>query len=414
MLQIRKRLLNAWNVFRGRDPTEYQYISSMGYSQDYRNSRTNYSGINNRTTLVSIYNKIAVDVSNIPFRHVYLDEDDKYKSTVNSNLNEVLKLDANIDQTGKELIRDVVLTTLNNGVSALVPTYTTEDPLKTESYDIKEARVGRIVSWSSYHIKVEVYNVESGRKEEITLPKSICPIIENPFYAVMNEPNSTVSRLRNVQGQIDKMNSDAAQGKFNLIIQAPYAIRTKNKQQMSDMRRQEIEEQLSNSPHGIAYLDATEHVIQLNRPLENDLWRQYQDLQTEMLNEMGIAKEIFDGTANEVQQMNYYDRVITPFLFTISEAIERRWLSKTARTQKQAIRYFRNPFVSVPLSNIADVFDKLKKNEVITANECRSEIGLKPIDDGRADRLVNASINVQENINEEKNIDKDDNEIQNE
>lgn len=415
MISIRERLKNVFSVFRGRDPTSYTPTTYNNYyASTASQNRPRFNPRISRSNLVSIYNKIAIDVSSVPINHVRLDDEGKYSETIKGPLNDVLTLDANLDQTGRELIRDAVMTMLNDGSCAIVPIYTNGDPYKTDSFTVEEARVGSIVQFMPYHVKVNVYNIEHGRREDVIVPKSQCVLLENPFYAVMNEPNATGMRLINTLNQIDEQNSEAARGKFNLIIQSPFAARSKKNQELSKIRRQEIEDQLTNSPHGIAYIDASDHVIQLNRALENDLWQQAQDLQAELLNQIGVAKEVFDGTADEHQQMNYFDRVVTPILKIIIEGIERKWLSKTARSQGQAIRYFRDPFSSVPLSNIADIFDKMKKNEIMSSNECRSVLGLKPVDNERANELVNAAINVKEDVEEKKEVVNEEEEIQNE
>lgn len=401
MASLKTRFKNAWNIFRGRDPTEPLYYPYDRYS--YQPNRLRMNGQIMKSMLISMYNKIAIDVSQVEINHVKLDENKKYLETLyNSNLNNLLTLEANIDQTGTEFIRSAVMEMLNDGCCALVPTSTTENIYQTDSYEVQEARIGKIISWSPYSIIVELYNEETGRLETISVWKKHAVILENPFYAVMNEPNATGQRLIRTLNQIDQQNADVARGKWNLIIQTPWAVRSKGKRDLSENRLKEIENQLSNSPHGIAYLDANESVIQLNRAIGNDLWNQAKDLQEELLNQLGISIGVFNGTANDQEMLNYYDRVVNPILGAIAKGIERKWLTPTARTQGQSVRYFRNPFSSVPLSNIADVFDKMKSNEIMTSNECRANVGLKPINDGRADELINASINVQENVNEKK------------
>ena len=403
MANFKTRFKNAWNIFRGRDPTEPFYYP---YESSYQPNRPRMNGKITKSMLISMYNKIAIDVSQVEINHVKVDENKKYLETFyNSNLNNLLTLEANIDQTGTEFIRSAVMTMLNDGCCALVPTSTTANMYQTDSYEVQEARIGKITGWAPYSITVELYNEETGRVETINVLKKHAVILENPFYAVMNEPNATGQRLIRTLNQIDQQNADAARGKWNIIIQAPWAIRSKGRRNLTEDRQKEIEDQLSNSPHGIAYLDANEKVIQLNRAIDNDLWNQAKDLQEELLNQLGISINVFNGTANDQEMLNYYDRVVNPILGTIAKGIERKWLTQTARTQGQSIRYFRNPFSSVPLSNIADVFDKMKSNEIMTSNECRANVGLKPINDGRADELINASINVQENVSEKKEVD---------
>lgn len=385
-----ERFKSAYNAFMGRAPTSpTMYYGGYGTRPD----RTRHKIQNERSIINSIYNRISVDSSSIDIKHVKLNDKGDYESTIEDKLNRVLTLDANVDQTGRFLIRDLVYSMMDEGTIALVPTDTTTDPNKTESYEVLEARVGKIIEWYPKHVKVEVYNENNMRKEQIILEKRYTPIIENPFYSIMNEPNSTLQRLIRVLNQLDRVNEENSSGKMDLIVQLPYPVKNPAKQKIAEDRRKSIEAQLTNSKYGIAYIDGTEKVIQLNRAVENNLWTQAKELKEDLFNQMGLTMGILNGTADDKTMLNYYTRIIEPILTAIVEEIERKWLSKKAQTQKQAIRFFRDPFKLVPVLELAEIADKFTRNEIMSSNEIRSEIGLVPSDDPNADKLRNANLN---------------------
>lgn len=410
MPSLGERLKNSWNAFLGRDPTEWSgdYMYG-GYS--YRPDRVRLSRTSLRSIVSTIYNRIAVDVSQIDIRHVRLDDEDKYKETIDSYLDYTISKSANLDQTGRSMIRDVVISMFDEGCVAIVPIDTTENPKKTESYDIYSMRVGKITQWFPYEVRVELYEEQKMQKREIILPKRMVAIVENPFYIIMNEPNSIGQRLIRVLNQLDQFNDDVAARRLDMIVQLPYVAKSEEQQKRANQRQKQIEEQLVGSKYGVAYLDGTERVVQLNRPLENNLWEQAQEYTAQLYNELGLTQSIFDGTADEKTILNYYDRTIEPILSAITEEMERKWLSRTAISQKQAIRYFRDPFKLVPVSQIAEIADKFTRNEIMSSNELRSVIGLKPSDDPKADQLINANLNHTPEELEERGITKN---IQNE
>ena len=388
-----ERVKNSWNAFMGRDPAvKSYYYGGFGSRPD----RVTLSRGNDKSIVASIYNQIAVDVSQINFRHVRVDEEDYYVEDIDDSLNRIFKINANLDQTGRQFIHDLVLSMIDEGSVAIVPVDTNVDPLTHDAFDIYSCRVGKIVGWFPQHVRVEVYNENNGKKEELLLPKRIVPIIENPFYMVMNEPNSTLQRLIRVLNQIDRLNEQNAAGKMDLIIQVPYSIKGQARKNMAEERRKDIEGQLTGSQYGIAYIDGTERVIQLNRAVENNLWNQAKDLMEELFNQLGMAKSIFDGTADEKTMLNYYNRTIDPICARIVEAIIYKWFTKTAISQGQSLKYFRDPFKLVPVEQLAEITDKFTRNEVLTKNEIRSIIGKKPSDDPKADMLRNSNINHPE------------------
>lgn len=398
-----ERFKSAYNAFMGRAPTttNFYYGSSSGNRPD----RTRHRIQNERSIVNSIYNRIAVDSSSIDVKHVKLNEKGNYESTIDDSLNRVLTLDANVDQTGRALLRDYVYSILDEGCVALVPTDTTADPNFTDAYEVIEARTGRIVEWYPKHVKVEVYDENTGRKDQIVLEKRYVPIVENPFYSIMNEPNSTLQRLLRVLNQLDRVNEQSAAGKMDLIVQLPFMTKTESKQRYAEERRKSIEAQLTGSQYGIAYIDGTEKVIQLNRPVENNLWTQAKELREELFEQMGITMEILNGTADEKTMLNYYSRIIEPILTAIIEEIERKWLSKTAITQRQGVRFFRDPFKLVPVLDIAEIADKFTRNEIMTSNEIRSKIGLQPSSDPKADMLINSNLNQsKQEVSEHKEV----------
>lgn len=384
-----ERMKNTWNAFLGRDQVRTSYYG--GYYN--RPDRARLSRGNDKSIVASIYNQIAVDVSNINFRHVRVDEEDNYVEDIKDSLNNIFKINANIDQTGRQFIQDLVLSMIDEGSVAIVPIDTDENPLTNTSFNVISCRVGKVVGWLPQHVRVEVYNEITGKKEELTLPKRIVPIIENPFYTVMNEPNSTLQRLIRVLNQIDRLNEQNSAGKMDLIIQVPYAIKGQARRNQAEDRRKDIEAQLTGSQYGIAYIDGTERVIQLNRAVENNLWNQAKDLTEQLYNQLGMAKSIFDGTADEKTMLNYYNRTIEPICSRITEAIIYKWLTKTAISQGQSLKYFKDPFKLVPVEQIAEIADKFTRNEILTKNEFRSIIGKKPSDDPKADMLRNSNIN---------------------
>ena len=396
------RLKHAWDVFRSREPT--RYYSDTGPSYYYRPDRVRFTRGNERSIVTSVYNRIALDVSSISIKHCKLDENGRYMSDINSGLNECLNLQANIDQTGRAFIQDVVMSMLDEGCVALVPVDTTFDPELTGSYDIQSMRTGKIIEWYPEHVKVQVYNEKTGKKEDVTVPKSIVAIIENPLYAVINEPNSTMQRLVRKLSLMDVTDEQTASGKLDLIIQLPYVIKTEARRQQADQRRKDIEMQLAGSKYGIAYTDGTERITQLNRSVENNLMKQVEYLTNMLYSQLGITQTILDGTADEQTMLNYYSRTIEPIISAITDEMKRKFLTKTARTQMQSITFFRDPFKLVPVNNIAEIADKFTRNEIMTSNEIRQIVGLKPSKDPKADKLINSNISqpnekVKEYIN---------------
>lgn len=395
-----ERAKSAWNAFFGRDPTTRYVYGDYGSRPD----RTRHRIQNERSIVNSIYNCIAVDSSSIDVKHVRLNNEGNYESTIDDSLNRVLTKSANADQTGRALIRDIVYSMLDEGCIAAVPTDLTDNPDITDSYEVLKARVGKIVEWFPDQIRVEVYNEKTGRKEQILVGKRYTPIIENPFYSIMNEPNSTLQRLIRVLNQLDKVNEESSAGKMDLIVQLPYVVKGEAKKKLAEERRKDIEAQLTNSKYGVAYIDGTEHVIQLNRAVENNLWNQAKELKEDLFNQMGLTMAVINGTADEKTMINYYSRTIEPILTAIVEELERKWISRTAQTQNQAIRFFRDPFKLVPVSQIAEIADKFTRNEIMTSNEIRSKVGMAPSSDPKADELRNSNIN-QESTPEQEKVD---------
>lgn len=385
-----ERFKSAYNAFMGRAPTNKRIY--YGGSSN-RPDRIRHRIQNERSIINSIYNRIAVDSSSIDVKHVRLNDEGNYELTINDSLNRVLTLDANVDQTGRSLIRDFIYSLLDEGCVALFPTHTENDPEVTDAYEVLEARVAKIVEWFPKHIRIEVYNEENGRKEQLVVQKRYVVIVENPFYSIMNEPNSILQRLIRVLNQLDRVNEQNSSDKMDLIIQVPYGMKSEAQKKYAEERRKTIEAQLTNNKYGIAYIDGTEKVIQLNRAVESNLWSQAKDLKEELFAQMGLTMEILNGTADDKAMVNYYSRTIEPILTSIIEEIERKWLSKTAQTQKQGIRFFRDPFKLVPVQDIAEMSDKFTRNEIMTSNEIRSKIGLKPSDDPKADMLINSNLN---------------------
>lgn len=391
MPSLVERIRKGWSAFRSDDTPYYPY--NIGPGSSIRPDRTTTSFSLSRSLVMSIYNRIAVDAASCVINHCRLDENDNFKEIIKGPLNTALSMDANIDQTGPALMQDAVMSMFDEGCIAVVPTDTSIDPELTESYDIYNLRVGRICDWYPSHIRCEVYNEIAGVKQRIILNKRHVAIVENPFYATMNEPNSLLQRLIRTLNQLDQTNEQNSSGKLDLLIQLPYSIRSEARRIQANQRRKDLEKQLRGAQYGIGYIDATEHVTQLNRGLENNLWSQADKLQTQLYNQLGLTQSIFDGTASETEQLNYFTRTIEPIVSAFTREYERKWLSKTARSQQQAIRYFRDPFKLVPVNNIAEIADKFTRNEILSSNELRAIIGRKPSDDPKADELINANLN---------------------
>lgn len=390
MPNLLERFKNAWSAFRGRSPTR---VDAGGYGYSYNPGRIRLQTTSLQKMINAIYVQIAVDCSSIDIKHVRLDDEGRYKETIDSYLNRALTKEANLDQTGRDLIRGAVLTMLDEGVVALLPVTATEDPNTTDSYDVEEIRSGTILEWYPYHVLVRVYNPNTGEKTELLVEKRYTVIVENPFYGIMNEPNSVGQRLLRVIRQLESLNDEVALNKLDIIVQLPYSLNSPAKRELAEDRRKQIEAQLTTGQFGIAYIDSTEKIIQLNRSLENNLWEQAKDLQEQLYNQLGFSKSIFDGTADEKTMLNYNNRTIEPIMSALVENIERKWISRTAQTQKQAIRFFRDPFKLVPVAQLAEIADKFTRNEIMTSNETRAIIGMKPVDDPKANELRNANLN---------------------
>lgn len=394
-MSIGSRLKHAWNAFiTNRDPT--RYIQSLGPGFSSRPDRPRLSRGNERTIVTSIYNRIALDVAGISIKHCRLDDNGRYISEVNSGLNNCLNLEANIDQTGRAFIQDVVFSMFDEGCVAIVPVDTTLNPKDTNSYDIQTMRTGKIVEWYKHDIKVRIYNDQIGEKQEIILPKNQVAIVENPLYAVINEPNATMQRLIKKLRLLDVSDERTLSGKLDLIIQLPYSTRTDVKKEQAERRRETLESQLVDSKYGIAYADATEKIIQLNRSVENNLMSQIEYLINQLYSQLGLTQSVMDGTADEKTMLNYNNRTIEPIIAAIVDEMKRKFLTKTARTKRQSIMYFKDPFKLVPVNDIAEIADKFTRNEIMTSNEIRQIVGMKPSSDPKADELVNSNISQPE------------------
>ena len=393
---IRSRLMHAWNAFIGnRDPT-YGYDLNVGPGYSYRPDRARFTRGNERTIATAIYNRIAMDVSSVAIRHVRLDEEDRFKEFMKTGLDNCLSVEANIDQTGRAFMHDAVLSLLDEGCIAIVPVDTTLDPKVTESYDINSMRVGKIVEWHPAHVKVNLYNDRTGQRQDVMLPKKAVAIIENPLYAVVNERNSTMQRLIRKLSLLDAIDEQSGSGKLDMIIQLPYIIRTEQKRQQAEQRRKDIENQLAGSKYGIAYTDGTERITQLNRPVENNLMKQIEYLTSMLYSQLGITQSVMDGTADEATMLNYNTRTIEPIVSAIVDEMKRKFLTKTARSQKQSIMFFSDPFKLVPVEKLADIADKFTRNEILSSNELRQIVGRKPSSDPKADKLINSNLNQPE------------------
>ena len=387
-MSFSSRLKKAWNAFKNRDPTfNYQ---GAGYS--YRPDRPRLTRGNERSIVTSVYNRIALDVSSMTIQHIRLDNDGRFVETIDSDLNSCLTLESNIDQTSRAFIQDIVMSMLDEGCVAIIPIDTDVDPNSTDSYKIYSMRTGKILDWYPSSVRVRVYNDRTGNKENIVVQKSKIAIVENPLYAVINEPNSTMQRLMRKLSLLDVTDEQTASGKLDLIIQLPYVIKTEARRQQAELRRKDIEMQLAGSKYGIAYTDGTERITQLNRSVENNLMKQVEYLTNLLYSQLGITQTILDGTADEQTMLNYYSRTIEPIISAIVDEMKRKFLTKTARTQLQSIAFFRDPFKLVSVNNIAEIADKFTRNEIMTSNEIRQIIGMRPSKDPKADKLINSNI----------------------
>lgn len=396
MASIIQRFRSGWNAFLGRDPTNIISRDNPDgyYGYSYRPDRIRYTRGNERSIVSSIYNRISVDVASIEFQHAKVDENGNFVERINSSLNNCFNIEANIDQTGQALIQDIIESMFDEGAVAVVPTDTDYDPTQlSERFDILELRVGKIIEWYPSEVKVHLYNERVGKFQDIRLPKSSVAIIENPFYSTMNEPNSTLQRLKRAINNLEEINSKSGSSKLDLIIQLPYVVKTEQRRLEANRRRKELEDQLEGSKYGVAWSDGTERVTQLNRAVENNLWEQVKDLTSQLYNQLGLTQEVINGTADESVMINYYNNTIAPLCSAICNEFKRKFLSKTARAQGQSIVFFRDPFKLVPVSQLADIADKFKRNEIMTSNELRSEIGMRPSKASNAEELRNPNIN---------------------
>ena len=391
-MRIRDRLQHAWNAFVYNDNT-YTNPQNLGGFSTFKPDRVHFSRGVEKSIVTSVYNRLALDVASLAIKHVRLDENGRYMEEVNSGLQNCLNVEANIDQTGRAFLQDVVMSMLDEGCVAIVPVDTTVNPAVSGSYEINTMRTGKIIEWYPAHVRIRVYNDKKGIHEEITLPKSSVAIIENPLYAVINEPNSTMQRLIRKLNLLDVVDEQTSSGKLDLIIQLPYVIKSEARRKQAEERRKDIEMQLSGSKYGIAYTDGTERITQLNRPAENNLMKQVEYLTSMLYSQLGLTQSIMDGSADDKTMLNYYNRTIEPIIAAIVDEIKRKFLTKTARSQKQTIMYFRDPFKLVPVNEIAEIADKFTRNEIMTSNGIRQIVGMKPADDPSADELRNKNLN---------------------
>lgn len=390
------RLYHAWNAFMNKDPTVYR-----GNANYTRPDRVRFTRGNERSIINAVFNRIAVDCAAIKVQHVRLDDNDRFVELIDDGLNQCLTVSANRDQTGRAFLQDIVMSMLDEGCVAIIPIDTNINP-KTHSFDITSMRTGKIVEWYPEYIKVRAYNEKTGQKEEITVPKSSTAIVENPFYSVMNEPNSTLQRLIRKLNLLDVIDEQSGSGKLDLIIQLPYTIKSPERRRQAEERRAQIEQQLTGSKYGIAYTDATEHITQLNRAIENNLLTQVESLTSMLYSQLGITKELMEGSANEEQYNNYSSRTLEPIMSAITDEMKRKFLTKTARTQKQSVCFFKDPFKLVSATNMAEIADKMTRNEIMTSNEVRQIVGMKPASDPRADELVNKNISQSKELLEDE------------
>lgn len=407
-LNLITRLKHSWNAFMNRDPTYNYQDTGPGYS--YRPDRPRFTRGNERTIVTSIYNRIALDVAAININHCRVDKDGRFIEAIDSTLNKCLNLEANLDQTGRAFIQDVVMSMLDEGSVAIVPVDTDIDP-DNNSFKIETMRTGKIVEWKPNHVKVSVYNEKTGRREDVLMVKSTVAIIENPLYAVINEPNSTMQRLMRKLSLLDSVDERTSTGKLDMIIQLPYVIKSEARRKEADRRRKELETQLTDSVYGIGYIDGTEKIVQLNRSLDNNLMKQIEYLTNLLYSQLGITQTILDGTADEQTMLNYHSRTIEPIVSAIVDEMKRKFLTKTARSQLQTIKYFRDPFKLVPVNNMAEIADKFTRNEIMTSNEIRQAIGMKPSDDPKADKLINSNLNQPDEVKKEEPSEEDSSEI---
>ena len=396
---LKNRLQHAWNAFANKDPT---YSSGYG-GYLYRPDRPRFSRGNERSIVTAVLNKISMDCAAINVEHVRLDDNNRFVEVLNTGLNKCLTLEANLDQTGRAFIQDVVMSLMDEGCIAIVPVETTLNPNISGGFDITNMRVGKVLEWYPDRVGIRVYNEKTGQKQDIVMPKNTVSIVENPLYAVMNEPNSTMQRLIRKLNILDAIDEQSGSGKLDLIIQLPYLVRSNQRKQQAEERRKAIEDQLSNSKYGVAYTDGTEHVTQLNRSVENNLMSQIEYLTSMLYSQLGITQSVMDGTADDKTMINYYNRTIEPILSAIVDEMKRKFLTKTARSQKQSIVFFRDPFRLVPVADLAEIADKMTRNEIMSSNEIRQIVGMKPSDDPKADELRNK--NLSEPTSEETNND---------
>lgn len=390
---LKDRIQHAWNAFfNNRDPTENYTYQDLGVSYGYRPDRMRFSKGNERSIVTAILNRIAVDCAAVDIRHVQLDKNGRYSQDRDSGLHYCLTQEANVDQTGRAFIQDVIQSMMDEGCVAIVPVDTTSNPKITDSFDIKSLRTGKILEWFPKHVKVRVYNELTGKKEDVVLPKKTVGIVENPFYAVMNEPNSTLQRLIRKLNLLDAIDEQSGSGKLDLIVKLPYSVKSPTRRTQAEDRRRDIETQLASSKYGIAYVDATESITQLNRPVENNLMKQIEYLTSMLYSQLSITQAVMDGTADDKTMLNYNNRTVVAFLTPVVEEMKRKFLTKTARSQNQSIMFFMDPFKLVPVAQLAEISDKLTRNEIATSNEIRQVIGWKPSDDPKADMLVNSNI----------------------
>lgn len=394
-MALMDRLKHAWNTFKNKDPTQVNW--NIGPSYGYRPDRMRYTRGNERSIVTAVYNRIAMDVAAVNLKHIRLDENDRYKETIDSGLNNCLSVEANLDQTGRAFIQDLVASMLDEGCVAAVPTDADDEPEDSGNFKVYTLRTGKILEWYPRYVKVEVYNEQEGQRQQIIIPKSTVPLIENPMYSVMNEPNSIYQRLVRKLTLLDVVDEQTSSGKLDLIIQLPYIIKTEARREQAEKRRKDIEKQLSEGKYGIAYTDGTERITQLNRPVENNLMKQIEYLTSMFFSQLGITQSILDGTADEKTMLNYYNRTIEPILSAIADEMKRKFLTPTARSQKQTIAYFRDPFKLVPVNDIAEIADKFTRNEIMTSNEIRQVIGIKPSSDPNADVLRNKNLSDSSN-----------------
>lgn len=409
MPSLGSRLKHAWNAFLNRSPTYWHGSSGSGYSR--RPDRARLTRGNERSIVTSIYNRIALDVASVDLKHCKLDKDGRFIEVIDSGLNNCLTLEANIDQTARSFIQDLVISMFDEGCVAIVPVDTTNNPLLSDSYDVLTMRTGKILEWHPSHVKVRVYNDFKGEKEDVILPKKCVGIIENPLYSVVNEPNSTMQRLIRKLKLLDVTDERTASGKLDLVIQLPYVVKSDTRRDQAEKRRADLEDQLASSAYGVAYIDGTEKVTQLNRPVENNLMKQIEYLTNEVYSQLSLSQAILDGTADEKTMLNYNNRIVAVIVDAIATEIKRKFLSKTARTQGQSISYFTDAFKLVPVSEIAEIADKFTRNEIMTSNEIRQIIGMKPSKDPKADQLVNSNISQPTDNNQQVNdVDENNNE----